>query len=83
MVGARTVRRLLLLVRDTGQAGGSAKLAIERVAIDIGDAVMADNAGVQPVDRVIDAEGQAAYWSTLPIESTRPRRGERSNVRRP
>jgi pyroglutamyl-peptidase len=41
----------------------------ERVAINIDDARIRDNAGRQPVDRPIVRRGPAAYWSTLPIKA--------------
>lgn len=50
-----------------GQAGGRAGITIERVAINIEDATMADNAGIVATNRPIAADGPAAYFSTLPI----------------
>lgn len=50
-----------------GQAGGRAGISVERVAINIMDARIPDNAGYQPVDEFIDDHGPAAYFSTLPI----------------
>ncbi|MCD5364555.1 pyroglutamyl-peptidase I [Chromobacterium aquaticum] len=52
-----------------GQAGGRAELSLERVAINIDDARIPDNAGRQPIDRPIVAGGPAAYFSTLPIKA--------------
>jgi pyroglutamyl-peptidase len=52
-----------------GQAGGRAEMSVERVAINIDDARIADNAGSQPVDVPIAAGGPAAYFSTLPIKA--------------
>lgn len=52
-----------------GQAGGRAGLGIERVAINLDDADIADNAGQQPADRPIAEGGPAAYFSTLPIRA--------------
>jgi pyroglutamyl-peptidase len=52
-----------------GQAGGSAAVGVERVAINLDDAHMPDNAGRQPVDIPIVADGPAAYFSTLPIKA--------------
>lgn len=49
-----------------GQAGGRAAITLERVAINVNDASIADNAGNQPVDEPIVAGGPAAYFSTLP-----------------
>jgi len=52
-----------------GQAGGRADITPERVAINVDDARIADNAGAQPVDRPVIKGGPAAYWSTLPIKA--------------
>ena len=49
-----------------GQAGGRAAMTLERVAININDATIPDNAGAQPVDEPIVPDGPAAYFSTLP-----------------
>lgn len=57
------------LVICAGEAGGRAEIAVERVAINVDDARMCDNAGAQPIDRPIAARGPAAYWSTLPIKA--------------
>lgn len=51
----------------TGQAGRD-KMTVERVAINVGDAGMADNDGVVYDDRPLVADGPAAYFSTLPIK---------------
>ena len=52
-----------------GQAGGRAEITPERVAINIDDARIPDNAGQQPVDKPIVKDGPAAYFSTLPIKA--------------
>ncbi|UXI69552.1 pyroglutamyl-peptidase I [Tahibacter amnicola] len=57
------------IVLCVGQAGGRAALSIERVAINVDDARIPDNAGRQPVDRPIIADAPAAYFATLPIKS--------------
>ncbi len=57
------------LVVCLGQAGGRAGLTLERVAINVDDARIADNAGQQPIDEPIVSSGPAAYWSTLPIKA--------------
>ena len=57
------------LVICVGQAGGRNALSLERVAINLQDAHMADNAGEQPLDAPIVADGPAAYFSTLPIKA--------------
>jgi pyroglutamyl-peptidase len=54
------------LVICVGQAGGRDAINLERIAINLDDAAMPDNAGAQPVDQVISADGPAAYWATLP-----------------
>ncbi|MBR3795426.1 MAG: pyroglutamyl-peptidase I [Clostridia bacterium] len=52
-----------------GQAGGRCELTPERVAINIDDARIADNAGNQPIDAPIEKDGPAAYFSTLPVKA--------------
>ena len=52
-----------------GQAGGRSAITPERVAINVDDALIPDNAGVKPVDVPIMRGGPAAYWSTLPIKA--------------
>jgi pyroglutamyl-peptidase len=57
------------LVICVGEAGGRDAISVERVAINVIDARIADNAGARPVDRAIVRGGPAAYWSTLPIKA--------------
>lgn len=57
------------LVVCTGLAGGRQGLSLERVAINVDDARIPDNAGAQPIDARIVARGPAAYFSTLPIKA--------------
>lgn len=57
------------VVLCVGQAGGRAQLSLERIGINIDDARIADNAGAQPVDAPIVADGPAAYFSTLPLKT--------------
>lgn len=52
-----------------GQAGGRTGLTPERVAINQDDARIPDNEGNQPIDVSIQADGQAAYFTTLPIKA--------------
>ncbi len=68
------LRKLLLMHRPalvicTGQAGGRAALSLERVAINVNDARIADNAGSQPIDTPVAANGPAAYFSSLPVKA--------------
>ena len=57
------------LVVSLGLAGGRRELSLERVAINVDDARIPDNAGAQPIDTSIAARGPAAYFSTLPIKA--------------
>jgi len=52
-----------------GQAGGRSALSLERVAINVNDARIADNAAAQPIDTPVIASGPAAYFTTLPIKA--------------
>jgi pyroglutamyl-peptidase len=66
--GLRRAHRPALVI-CLGLANGRAEITPERVAINVDDARIADNAGRQPMDRPIVAAGPAAYWSTLPIKA--------------
>lgn len=57
------------LVLCVGLAGGRPNLSLERIAINVADATIADNAGAQPVDVPVVEGGPAAYFSTLPIKA--------------
>lgn len=57
------------LVLCTGQAGGRAALSLERIAINVNDARIPDNAGAQPVDAPVVAAGPPAYFTGLPIKA--------------
>ncbi|QWQ38379.1 pyroglutamyl-peptidase I [Gemella sp. zg-570] len=59
------------IVICVGQAGGKdrKKIAVERVAINIDDARIADNEGNRPLDKIIQENGSTAYFSTLPIKA--------------
>ena len=63
------LRTLPELVICTGEAGGRGDISVERVAINIEDATIPDNAGNQPVDHAVVRGGPAAYWSTLPVKA--------------
>ncbi len=58
-----------VLVVALGQAAGRSDFSVERVAINVDDARIADNAGAQPVDRPVVAGAPAAYFATLPIKA--------------
>ena len=57
------------LVVCVGQAGGRAAISLERVAINLIDARIADNALAQPVDEPVVPGAPAAYFSTLPLKA--------------
>jgi len=57
------------LVLAVGQAGGRSEFTPERVAINVDDGRIGDNAGHQPIDQPVVAGAPAAYFSTLPIKA--------------
>ena len=57
------------LVICLGQAGGRGAMSLERVAINVNDAPLPDNAGSQPVDTPVLPGAPAAYFTTLPIKA--------------
>ncbi|HNR92049.1 MAG TPA: pyroglutamyl-peptidase I [Dokdonella sp.] len=71
VLAALVERHEPVLVLATGQAGGRAALTLERVAINLADARIADNAGTQPVDAAVVADAPAAYFSDLPLKAMR------------
>jgi len=53
-----------------GLAGGRSVISLERVAINLNDASIPDNAGDQAQGRLIAADdAPVAYWSTLPLDA--------------
>jgi pyroglutamyl-peptidase len=70
----RVLRRALKQHRpqwvvSLGQAGGRPDLTPERVAINVDDARIPDNAGQQPIDSPVVPGAPAARFSTLPIKA--------------
>lgn len=57
------------LVLCVGQAGGRSSVSLERVAINLQDARIPDNAGEQPIDEAVEPSGPAAYFSSLPLKA--------------
>jgi pyroglutamyl-peptidase len=57
------------LVICVGLAGGRSAISLERVAININDARIADNAGELLVDTPVVKGGPDAYFTTLPIKA--------------
>jgi len=56
-----------LAVLHVGLAGGRARIALERVAVNVMDYEVADNAGYQASGEPCVPGGPAAYFSTLPL----------------
>jgi len=55
------------LVICLGQAEGRSQITVERVALNIRDARIADNGGHQPVEEAVVKAGPFAYPSRLPV----------------
>jgi pyroglutamyl-peptidase len=53
-------------VLHLGLAGGRARLALERVAVNVMDYAVPDNAGCQKSDEPCVPSGPAAYFTTIP-----------------
>ena len=76
-VFGESLHRLQALLRQhqpavvicVGQAGGRRAISLERVAINVNDAPLADNAGSQPIDTPVVPDAPAAYFTTLPIKA--------------
>jgi len=59
------------LVLALGQASGRSEISIERIAINLIDARIADNDGARPQDRPVLAGAPPAWFSTLPVKAMR------------
>ena len=59
-----------------GEAGARYRVNPERVAINVDDFRIPDNAGNQPKDEVIIEDGPVGYFSTLPIRAIAERINE-------
>lgn len=55
-------------VLSVGQAGGTSAIKVERFAVNLDDARIADNSGNVPVDVPIAADGPSGYFATLPVK---------------
>jgi pyroglutamyl-peptidase len=71
---ASRVRALLETVRPDavlhlGLAAGRARIAVERVAVNVMDYAVPDNAGCEKRDEPCVPTGPAAYFSTLPVRA--------------
>ena len=58
-----------VLIVSLGFAGNRNEITPERVAINLDDARIPDNAGQQPVDTPVVPGGPAAYFSSLPVKA--------------
>lgn len=57
------------LVIGVGQAGGRSEITPERVAVNVDDGRICDNAGCQPIDEPVVAGAPVGYFSSLPIKA--------------
>ena len=57
------------IVIAVGVAEGRAGVTIERIAVNLDDAPIPDNAGSQPIDAEAVPGAAAALWSTLPVKA--------------
>lgn len=64
--GAMLVHQPRAIV-SLGQAEGRPVISLERVAINVRDARIADNGGAQPIDETIASEAPYAYPTRLPL----------------
>lgn len=57
------------VVIAAGLAGGRARVGVERIAVNLIDARIPDNAGSQPIDAPSVAGAPAAHFATLPVKA--------------
>lgn len=69
MLRAALRRQQPRVVVAAGLAGGREGISLERVAINVIDARIPDNAGAQPVDVPVVRRAAPAYFSSLPIKA--------------
>lgn len=65
---AAAASRPWALVLCLGLADNRTEFGVERVALNLDDARLPDNAGQQPVDRPVVPDAPLAYLATLPIK---------------
>ena len=56
------------VILSVGVAGGREAVTPERIAVNIRDARIPDNAGNQPRGEFVEKDGPAAYFATLPVK---------------
>ena len=69
---ARKLRTLIAreqpdIVLCVGLAADRDAISVERIAVNLCDARIADNDGARPIDKPVIARAPAAYFSTLPV----------------
>lgn len=57
------------IVINVGQAGGRSCVTVEKVGINLAQARIPDNAGEQPMDEPLQADGETAYFATIPVNA--------------
>ena len=57
------------IVMNVGQAGGRSCVTVEKVGINLADARIPDNAGDQPLDEPLQADGPTGYFATIPVNA--------------
>jgi len=57
------------VVVNVGLDARAAAVRLERLAVNLADARIPDNAGAQPHDEPLDPSGAAALWTTLPVRA--------------
>ena len=57
------------IVINVGQAGGRSCVTVEKVGINLAQARIPDNAGEQPMDEPLQADGDTAYFATIPVNA--------------
>jgi pyroglutamyl-peptidase len=57
------------LIVCVGQAGGRVGISIERIAVNLDDAPLPDNAGQMRHNTPVVPNGPSAYFSTLPVQA--------------
>ncbi|MCK7595654.1 pyroglutamyl-peptidase I [Microbulbifer sp. CAU 1566] len=56
------------IILAVGQAGGRPSISLEKVAINLNEARIPDNAGEQPLGTPVVPDAPAAYFSQLPLK---------------
>lgn len=57
------------IVICVGQAGGRSVISVEKVAINLMEARIPDNNGQQPLDQPVCADGDTAYFASVPVKA--------------